>query len=209
MASFETMKFFILGTLMGLTAGVSPGPLITLVLTETLKHGRAAGIKIAISPLFTDLPIIIITLFVFSRLTQFNLILSIISLVGGVFITYLGYETIKTKGLVFDKQTSGSQPLWKGIIANFLSPHAYIFWATIGAPLVTEAYQISLIAAISFIFSFYLLLTGSKIVIVLIVARSKNFMGSRAYIGIMRLLGMILFIIAMYFIYDGLKYLLK
>jgi threonine/homoserine/homoserine lactone efflux protein len=42
----------------GLSAGLSPGPLMTLVIAETLKRGIPAGIRIAVAPLITDLPII-------------------------------------------------------------------------------------------------------------------------------------------------------
>ena len=71
--------------------------LITLSDTETLKHNRKAGIRIALAPLITDLPIILITYYIFSKLSQFDIILNIISLCGGIFFAYLGYETIRTK----------------------------------------------------------------------------------------------------------------
>lgn len=56
-----------MGTFFGLTAGISPGPLLTHVITETIKHNRREGIRIAFAPLFTDLPIILVSSFVFSR----------------------------------------------------------------------------------------------------------------------------------------------
>ena len=36
------------GIVFGLAAGLSPGPLITLVVSETLKNGKKEGIKVAI-----------------------------------------------------------------------------------------------------------------------------------------------------------------
>ena len=59
----SSIAFLTMGAFLGLTAGLSPGPLLTLVITETLKHSRAAGIKIAVAPLITDVPIIIFTYF--------------------------------------------------------------------------------------------------------------------------------------------------
>jgi len=50
------------GLMLGLTAGVAPGPLLTLVVSQTLRYGVREGIKIAIAPIFTDLPIILAAL---------------------------------------------------------------------------------------------------------------------------------------------------
>ena len=62
-------SFFLIGTLLGLSAGLSPGPLLTLVVSETFRHDFKAGIKVAISPLITDLPIILLTVIILDRLS--------------------------------------------------------------------------------------------------------------------------------------------
>ncbi|NCD26558.1 MAG: hypothetical protein EOL86_13335, partial [Deltaproteobacteria bacterium] len=48
------------GLVLGLSAGLSPGPLLTLMLSETLRHGVRAGLLVAVAPLISDLPIIIL-----------------------------------------------------------------------------------------------------------------------------------------------------
>lgn len=53
----EIFTFLISGIIFGLSAGISPGPLLALVISETLKFGRKEGIKVAIAPLITDIPI--------------------------------------------------------------------------------------------------------------------------------------------------------
>jgi threonine/homoserine/homoserine lactone efflux protein len=194
-----------MGVFFGLTAGISPGPLLTLVITETLQHNKTEGIKIAISPLITDIPIIVITYFIFSKFSQFNIVLSLISFLGGIFIAYLGYEAIKSKGLDINVQRLKSDSLKKGVTANFLNPSPYLFWLTIGTPIAFKAYGISLVTVILYFLSFYTLLIGSKICIVLIVERSKTLLDNRAYIWAMRILGITLFIFAIFFFYDGIK----
>lgn len=207
MFTLEAFKFLIIGALLGLTAGLSPGPLLTLVVTETLRHNKNEGIKIAVTPLITDLPIVLLSFFIFSALSQFHIVLGLISLPGGVFIAWLGYETIKTKGFNIDKSVSGTMSLKKGIVANFLSPHPYLFWVTVGAPLALKAYGINLLALIFFFVSFYIMMVGSKISVAFIVERSKAFLNNKKYVLIMRLLGIVLFFFSFYFIYDGVKYL--
>jgi threonine/homoserine/homoserine lactone efflux protein len=56
------IEFLSAGTLLGLAAGFAPGPLLVLVISETLRHNIKAGIKVSIAPLITDVPIILISL---------------------------------------------------------------------------------------------------------------------------------------------------
>ena len=50
------------GILLGLSAGLAPGPMLALVLAQTLRHGTREGCKVALTPLVTDPPIILVTL---------------------------------------------------------------------------------------------------------------------------------------------------
>ena len=192
------LKFVGMGAVLGLTAGMSPGPLLTLVITETLNHNRREGIRIAVSPLFTDIPIILVSLFVFSSLDQFNLILGIISMLGGIFVAYLGYETIKTRELTVGNVYIQSTSLKKGIITNFLSPHPYLFWVTVGAPLALKAFETNIPTLILFFLSFYFFLIGSKISVALLVAKSKVFLKNKIYLFVMRILGISLFLFSFF-----------
>ncbi len=201
------LDFISAGVLLGLSAGLSPGPLLTLVLTQTIKHNRTEGIKVAFSPLFTDFPIILVTLLVLNRISQFNLILAIISFAGGAFVAYLGIESLRFKGFTIDLHDSKSDSLKKGIIANFLNPSPYLFWATVGAPLILKAFQIDLLTTILFLISFYVFLVGSKVLIAFLSARTKLLMNQSKYALVMRILGIALLIFSIMFFFDGLKYL--
>ncbi|OGT32916.1 MAG: hypothetical protein A2W28_01290 [Gammaproteobacteria bacterium RBG_16_51_14] len=50
--------FLVTGAVLGISAGLAPGPLLALVVTETLKHGIRTGVRVALVPVCTDLPII-------------------------------------------------------------------------------------------------------------------------------------------------------
>ncbi|MEZ4775343.1 MAG: LysE family transporter [Bacteroidia bacterium] len=208
MFTLQTFQYLSIGALLGLTAGISPGPLLSLMLMETLRHNLKAGIKIAFAPLITDLPVILISLAIFSRLSAFHTVLGLISLAGGIFIAYMGYETFRTKSLTPDPETNPSS-LRIGIITNFLSPHPYLFWATIGAPLALKAAETNTLSVILFFLSFYLLLVGSKVGVALIAARSKTFLNNQSYLRLMQVLGISLFLFSLYFLYDGMKMILE
>jgi len=50
------------GAALGLSAGLSPGPLLALVIVQTLTYSVREGVKVAAAPLVTDLPIVLAAL---------------------------------------------------------------------------------------------------------------------------------------------------
>jgi len=119
------LNFLGIGLILGLSAGFAPGPLLTLVISETLQYDLKAGVKVALAPIITDLPIIIFTLFILVNLSGFH--------------------------------------------------------------------------------SFYALLVGSKIVIALLVGKSRSFLTGNVYIYTMRFLGMALCVLAVILFCDGFR----
>ena len=196
-----------MGAVFGLTAGISPGPLLTLVISETLRHNKTEGMKIAVAPLITDIPIVLLTIFILSKMASSDFVLGIISILGGFFIAYLGYDSIKSRGIEIDIQNLKPKSIRKGIIVNILSPHPYIFWLMVGAPITVKAYQANPFAAFAFIIAFYVLLVGSKISIALVVDRSRAFLKNKVFIWTLRILGLVLMILAILLIKEGLGYL--
>ena len=199
------INFLTIGIILGLSAGFAPGPLLTLVISETLQHDIKSGVKVALAPIITDLPIIILTLFILAKLSNFHNILGIISLTGGFFILFMGYKSIRTKGVELNLQETRPKSLTKGILVNALSPHPYLFWFSVGAPTMTEAMKQNIIAPLAFISSFYALLVGSKILLAILVGKSKSFLSGNVYIYTLRFLGLILCVLAFALFLDGLK----
>src|SRR5512137_2771018 len=83
------------GVVLGLSAGLSPGPMLALVLAQTLRHGSREGCKIALTPLVTDPPIILVALALATRLAELHSLLGIVSVAGGVFVLYLAWESFR------------------------------------------------------------------------------------------------------------------
>ena len=199
------IEFFSAGTLLGLAAGFSPGPLLVLVISETLRHNIKAGIKVSIAPLVTDVPIILISLLILNRLAGFRPVLGCISIFGGVFILYLGYESLKTRGVELNLSSVSSSSFRKGVITNALNPHPYIFYLTVGAPIIFKSLNQSFLSTVSFVGSFLLLLVGSKILLALVVERSRSFLQGAVYIWAMRTLGALLLLFSLILFRDGLR----
>jgi len=200
------MTYMMAGLVLGLSAGFAPGPMLTLVLSETLRHGARSGLQVALSPIFTDAPIIIMTLLVVSQLADVEPVLGGISLLGAAVLLWMGYDSWQTQPVQLDRQdlSKGHASLRKGMLVNLLNPHPYLFWFTVGAPLLVRAWQSSLGAVAAFLLCFYGLLVGSKVLLALLVGRYRHFLSSAWYLNTMRVLGVVLWGFAALLAWEGL-----
>jgi len=201
------LSFASIGILLGLSAGFSPGPLTALVISETLIHNIRAGLKVALAPIICDAPIILVTFFIITKLSNTNLVLAIISFIGAAYVVHLGIESFTVQPIEISKQPQQEKSLQKGIIVNFLNPHPYIFWTTVGAPTFVKALEENVLAASAFILCFYIFIVGSKMFIAILVGKSGHFIKGKIYILINRIMGILLFIFAAILFYDGIKFL--
>ena len=199
------LEFLSAGILLGLAAGFAPGPLTVLVISETLRHNIKAGIKVSIAPLITDIPIIAISLLVLNRLANFKAILGCISIFGGLFILYLGYDSLKTKGVELELSRPYPNSFRKGVVTNALNPHPYVFYMTVGAPIIFKGINQNFLSAFVFFGTFIFFLVGSKVLLAMGVERSRSFLKGSVYIWVMRILGILLVFFSMVLFRDGLR----
>ncbi len=193
------------GILFGLSAGVAPGPLLTLVITQALSYGITEGIKVAVAPLVTDLPIIIATAILGVRWSASPMPLGLLSLAGSVYICFLAWESLKVKPTRQKARTRAPKSIRKGILTNFLNPHPYLFWITIGTPLLHSSWANAPHLAILWLAGFYSMLVGSKIVLSILVGHWQELLQGSTYLWINRCLGMILLFFAGVLARDGLR----
>jgi len=166
-----------LGLGMGFNAGISPGPLLALVIAASLRSGLAGGLMVAVAPLVTDLPIIALSVLLVGSLpleaTRW------VATLGGLVVVWMGVETIRSgrraelpgKG---DGEAEPRREFWRGVVVNALNPHPYLFWATVGGPALVSGWRQSPLHALAFLGSFYSLLLGSKAAIAWLVSRQAG-----------------------------------
>jgi threonine/homoserine/homoserine lactone efflux protein len=198
--------FLTIGITLGLSAGLSPGPLTTLVISQSLQHGAREGLKVAMAPFITDLPIILVSVFALTQLRDSQAVLGLISMVGALVLSYLAYVSFKTNSVDVDADTTEARSLEKGALVNFFSPHPYVFWLTIGGPRVVEAWTQSPLTAAGFIVGFYTCLIGSKMSLAFVASRSRPLLAGMAYRYVMRILGGALLVLAFLLVRDGLVF---
>jgi threonine/homoserine/homoserine lactone efflux protein len=181
-----TLGFLLLGAGIGFVAGVTPGPILTLVVAETFRGGWTRGAAVAAGPFLADGPIIVLAVFVLAQLPP--LMVRGLSLVGGGFLLYLAVSTYlnsRRATLARGDRALARGVLLKGWLARVLTPNAYLFWFLVGAPLVVQAAEADMLAVPAFLIGYYATIVGSNVVLALALHRWVTLFSERVYRGLL------------------------
>ncbi len=185
------MDSLFLGFSVGLAAGLAPGPLLTLVISATLERGFGAGLKVASAPLLSDFPIVAASLWLLAGVGEG--FLTAIAVLGGGVVMLLGAETAYR---AWKPKPAAAAPLGgdltRGLLVNFLNPHPWIFWFTIGAPAVVALWRSEPPLAVGYLGLFYGALVGSKVAVAGLVAGGRGRLEGRGYCAVLGACGVLL-----------------
>ncbi len=170
------------GIALGLFEGIRPGPLLTMVIRETLTGGWYAGARAASAPIFTDGPLIIVSIFLSGWIAEQPSILFVISLLGAGFLVWFGIDCFRIEAPDPDTaQEAVTGSFRRGVITNLLNPNVYVFWFLIGGPLMASAADEEPVAPVAYALSFLVTIIIVKMAIALIFDRTRGSMSPRAY----------------------------
>lgn len=127
------MSFAITALIFGLVAGLKPGPLGVFVIHETLTNGLRRGFVSSLAPLLTDGPIILLALYLSLYVSDFNWFISVISIMGSLYLAYLAYKIYGAPKGINPNSTDNTAGFFTAVKINLLNPSPYLFWLTIGS----------------------------------------------------------------------------
>lgn len=164
------------GLVLGFSAAAQPGPFQAYLLSQTISHGWRHTLLATFAPLLSDGPIILLVLLVLTRTPDW--FLNGMQLLGGLFLLYLAWGAYGTYKNPIALETAPvkatNQSIVKAALMNGLSPNPYIFWGTIGGPLLIAGWRQSPTHGLSFMVGFYIMLIGGFMGFVALFAIAKN-----------------------------------
>ncbi len=185
------MNVFIMGLTIGLTAGLKPGPLGIFVIHQTMTKGSKAGFIASLAPWISDGPIILLSLFLTVALKEMNWFISIISLLGAIYLAYIAVKIVKSPHSINPSQGGGSSSLLGAVKVNLLNPSPYIFWLTIGGGIISKG---TITEGVTFITSALCALTLTKFFVAILLKNLGTRFNPAVYSIILRALSLPLFI---------------
>lgn len=170
------ISYLIVGITYGFAAAAQPGPLQTYIISQTFANGWRRTLPASFSPLISDIPIIILVLFLLSQLPVW--LIQILHIAGAFFLFYLVYDTYKTwKNFDVNKKRevqTNQQTLFKAALVNFLNPNPYLGWSLVMGPLFLKGYNEAPINGVILIISFYATLVAGIAGIIILFAFARN-----------------------------------
>lgn len=193
------------GLILGVGGGVAPGPLLTLVVSESLRRGVRAGVAVACAPLVTDAPIIGLALVAVDWIAGDPHWLAGLSLAGAAVVGWLGWEAVGHARPPHTEVSVAMPSLWRGVLANLVNPSPWLFWSTVGAASMVRAAAVGWLVVVAFLVAFYVGLVGSKVVVATVVARAGSRLTGRGLVLVQRALGVMLWAFAAWLAFDGVR----
>jgi threonine/homoserine/homoserine lactone efflux protein len=184
----DTWFYLTYGIAFGFSAAIQPGPLLTYIISQTLKNGWRRTLPAALAPLISDIPIAIGILFVLSHVPV--LLIQLLHLAGGFFLLYLAYGAYKT-WRTFEQQPSvqnqtGGQSLFKAVTVIWLNPNPYLGWSLVLGPMLLQGWHENPAHGIALLIGFYatMVISMAGIIILFSFARNLGAKINRALIGL-------------------------
>ena len=204
------MDFYLIGSLafagaiLGVVEGVKPGPLLTMVIRETLSGGLRAGVRTAAAPIFTDGPLVIVSLLAAGWFSTQPTILIAISILGAGYLLKMGLECFTIEPPPSDLAgIDVSNSFKRGILTNLLNPNVYIFWFLIGGPLMASVADEEPLAPVAYALTFLVSIIMVKSLIALAFDRTRGNLSHSTYNAVLSLCGLAMIVFAAGFVFQA------
>jgi threonine/homoserine/homoserine lactone efflux protein len=201
--------------IIGFSGAMMPGPVTTLVVTETARRGFIAGPLITIGHVLLELAMVIALFFGLGDLLKQNAVAGTIGLLGGLFLLWMGFSIVRNawQGKVsLDLKRAASDraagnPIAAGMLATITNPYWLLWWATVGAAYLITFRAFGLAGVIAFYIGHTLADWVWNNVVAFVVASGRRAMSDRVYRSILIVCGAFLIVLSFYFVSSGIGFL--
>lgn len=206
----DITALFITAFLVGLSGAMMPGPLLTVTIAESAQRGFKAGPLIVLGHAILELALIIALLAGLSLYLQKPVVTTVISVIGGAFLLFMGFNMIKDvlQGRVALENSENDagkginmHPVMAGILVSVSNPFWSVWWATIGLTYLTMALKSGAVGITSFFSGHIMADLLWYSLIAAAIAGGRRFLKQQVYQTIIMLCGLFLIGLGGYFIY--------
>ena len=192
----------VLGAGFGINGAVSPGPMQTLLISESLLNGLRSSWRVAISSLVTDPIALTVALFFFASAPDWCV--AVIAFAGALVLSRIAWSELQTKTEDFEfhkKQPISFLQIW---ITNLTNPNLWIYSFTVNGTLISEFWRKGgLSLTLVYLITAYSVMIGCNLTIGGVVGAAKTLFNVKGLVYINRFLGIVLFLLALGFVYTG------
>jgi threonine/homoserine/homoserine lactone efflux protein len=150
------ISYFIFGLSYSFACVVQPGPFQAYLFSQSITNGWRKTIPLVFAPLISDLPVIILVLFILTIVPP--AVLGILQCFGGIFLLYLAfkaYKSLRSLNTNDKTDTLGYGNFFKAVLVNLFNPNPYLGWSLVMGPMLIKGWSESPKNGIALITGFY------------------------------------------------------
>jgi len=142
--------FLVQVVIISLTGVMAPGP-ISAATVGTGTRSPHAGALVAVGHGIIEFPLMVLVYFGLGDILREPGVRSVIFLLGGMFLLFMGADMLRNiKKAVVSGPSNSSAPLAAGILLSMGNAYFLLWWATVGASLITKAVAFGLAGVLAF-----------------------------------------------------------
>jgi len=172
-----------------LTGAMAPGPLLTVAVEQTVRHGKGAAMLLMVGHALLEAALLVGLAFGLKTFLLLPAVTTGLSLVGGAFLLWMGgtmlFDTVRGRItldlLAGERQPSRLGPVARGAAVSLANPYWIIWWATIGLKLASDSIAIGPIGVGAFFLGHEIADFAWYFAVALAVASGRRFLSDRVY----------------------------
>lgn len=139
------LLFLAMVAFVSLSGVIMPGPVFAATVAKGYSDLKA-GLKIAAGHAVIEIPLIAAIFLGFDTVLNDPNVFALVGIVGGLLLLYMGAEMVRSREkLVRGNAEVRYSSFTAGILTTIANPYFILWWATVGAALITGAVQFGLI----------------------------------------------------------------
>lgn len=207
----ETILFAVTAFGVGLSGALVPGPMLTVTISDSVKKGFIAGPMVVLGHIMTEIAMMIVILAGLGYILGSQAAAFIIGTFGGLVLIFMGYNISKSKDTLSNIQTNENEAqkygsVIGGIITSVSNPYFFIWWATIGLAFMFKGIELAgIFGLLGFIIGHWTADLTWYSTISFFSSRGSKIMNDKSYKAVMKICGVFLAILGIYFIINALN----
>lgn len=202
--------------IVGFSGAMMPGPVMTLLVTESARRGFIAGPLVTIGHVVLELAMVVALYFGLGDVLKQNSVAGVIGLLGGLFLLWMGIGIVRSvaSGQVSfsaSTQKTGERregnPVIAGVLTSVANPYWLLWWATVGAASLITFRSFGWAGLVAFYLGHTLADWVWNSLVAFVVATGRRLMTDRIYRGILVACGVFLILLSFYFVTSGIGFL--
>jgi threonine/homoserine/homoserine lactone efflux protein len=203
----ELTAIFASSFVIALSGAMMPGPLLTVTIGESTRHGTAAGPLLILGHALLEFALLVALMLGLKPFLQRDAVFTVIALVGAVILVWMALGMLRSLPGLTLAGKAGAGPrgrlVVRGVLMSLANPYWTLWWATIGLACVSQWGRLGWRGAGAFFLGHISGDLAWYTGVAAAVARGRRFMSDRAYRGLMAGCAACLVAFAWYFAYSG------